>query len=82
MTPFDEGYYEEFCKEYAVRITDESANGISYKFVEMKDRWVAIFEIDKTTWKKYPKIQAMDREKALSYIEMIEPLNVPVQIIA
>ena len=60
--------------------TSEFANGINYRFYIMNDGWVAVIEMHQYQG-MIPKIQSKDREHALSYIAMIEPVRVPMQSI-
>jgi len=60
--------------------TSEFANGISYRFYTMNDGWIAVVEMHQYQG-MIPITQAKDREHALSYIAMVEPVTVPVQVI-
>lgn len=55
------------------------ANGIDWRIIEMKDGWFAIFRINYDSQLYIPTIQAKDLPHALSYIELTEPVTVPMQ---
>ena len=57
-----------------------SVNGIDYKFVMLKDGWVAIFE-NNYPYGLIPVIQAADENKAMTYVTMRERPSVPLQVI-
>lgn len=54
-------------------------NDIAYNFVKMKDKWIAVFSVRNGEY--IPMIQAKDRAHAVSFCQMREPVNVPVNII-
>ena len=58
-----------------------TVNSIDYLLATMHDGWVAIFERDRNGLYS-PLIQAMNREKALSYCAMREPVRVLMEKIA
>lgn len=60
--------------------TQEFANGISYRFYTMLDNWIAVVEMHPYQG-MLPITQANNRQHALDYIAMVEPVNIPVQII-
>lgn len=71
--------FEKWCEDNEIiERTNEYANGIDYTFVTLKDNWIGIFERDYYCG-IYPVIQACDREKALSFINLREPVTVPMQ---
>ena len=69
--------WTDWIEENCIDTWTDWYNGILYKFGTLKDGWVAIFEI----WngKLYPMIQAMDRDKAISWCVMREPVTVPME---
>lgn len=56
------------------------ANGIAYVFVKEPDGWISILQMEQNG-EYTPKIQAKDEPHAKCYIDMIEPLTIPVNII-
>lgn len=71
--------FEKWCEDNEIKEkTNEYANGIDYTFVTLKDNWIGVFERD-CYCGIYPVIQACDREKALSFISLREPVTVPMQ---
>ena len=70
--------FETWKKENGVGVRDHYVNRISYKFVTMKDGWIAIFEYQHWNGQYIPLIQAKDIEHAESYCFMREPVTVPV----
>ena len=75
---------EEFLKWYSengIGLTDHSINQINYKFCDMKDGWIGIFEVDSYSGTYTPKIQAKDMPHAISYCAMREPIPVPIQVL-
>lgn len=52
-------------------------NSIPYLFVTLKDGWIAIFEKDLGQY--IPCIQADNREHAVSWCVMREPLRIPIE---
>ena len=68
--------YVEKAKESGKKITNEHANGIDYLFIVEPDNWVSIVERNKYGYRLI--IQACNREKALEYIVMREPITVPI----
>lgn len=69
--------YIEKARSDGRKITNEYANGIDYLFIVELDGWVSIIERNKVGYRLV--IQACNREKALEYIAMREPITVPVQ---
>lgn len=69
--------FESWRKENSTSCEDMYFNGIHYKFCELLDNWIAIFEVD--SYGYYPMIQAADREHAESWCFMREPVTVPMQ---
>lgn len=72
--------YSAWLEENAVAVESRWFNGIDYKFATMKDGWVAVFEVDRGVY--LPRIQAADLPYAESYCAMIEPVTVPMEVIA
>lgn len=54
-------------------------NDIAYNLVKMKDEWIAVFSVRNGEY--IPMIQAKDREHAVSFCQMREPVPVPVNVI-
>ena len=71
--------FKKWTEEHAESVADYYANGISYKFAELRDGWTAIFEATGCSYT--PLIQASDRAHAESYCYLREPLTVPVQVL-
>ena len=69
--------YVEKANSDGRKITNEFANGIDYLFIVEPDNWVSIVERNRSGYSLI--IQACNREKALEYIYMREPINVPVR---
>lgn len=79
VTPLDDNYYEVYKSTYGCNESREYANGIDYSFITRKDDgWIGIFEFDPYTGRYFPRIEAVDYNKALNWINMIERLTVPV----
>ena len=74
-------HINKWLKENAISQERMSINSIDYLFATMQDGWIAIFERDRNGAYS-PLIQAMNREKALSYCAMREPVRVPMEKIA
>lgn len=60
-------------------ITNEYINGIDYVFIVETDGWISIIERNECGYT--PLLQAANRQKAIDYIVMREPLPVAVNII-
>ncbi|WP_410069942.1 hypothetical protein [Anaerostipes sp.] len=58
---------------------NKSCNGIDWVLVTMKDTWIALFEYVNGSY--IPYIQCKDKEHALSYINVLERLPVPFDVI-
>ena len=71
--------YAEQARKDGRKILRRYANGLDYIFIKERDGWYSIFDVTGGIYT--PKIQAKDLEHAERYIAMIEPLNVPVNII-
>ena len=61
-------------------ITRCYANGLAYVFIKEPDGWISILQRQQNG-DYIPKIQAKDEPHAKSYINMIEPLAIPANII-
>lgn len=70
---------KEWINKNCTGVSTEWVNNIEYKFCTMKDGWIAIFEVTPSGLEAV--IQAKDKEHALSYVSMIEPVTVPAEII-
>ena len=60
-------------------IANEYVNGIDYVFIEEADGWISIIERNECGYS--PLLQAANRQKAIEYIVMREPLPVAVNVI-
>ena len=60
-------------------ITNEYVNGIDYVFITEPDGWISIIERNECGYS--PLLQAANRQKAIEYIVMREPLPVAVNVI-
>jgi hypothetical protein len=58
---------------------NKSCNDIDWILVTMKDTWIALFEYVNGSY--IPYIQCKDKEHALSYINVLERLSVPFDVI-
>lgn len=56
-------------------------HGATFKIKQENDGWWSVYLVNDETHELEPKIQAKDREHALSYIDMIEVPRVPLQMI-
>jgi len=72
--------FEDWRAETAARfVGEEWYNGIFYRYYEMPDGWISIFEIDMGV--SIPVIQAADLPHARSWCSLREPVPVPLQVI-
>ena len=69
--------FEAWKAENATSTADEYYNGIDYKFLTMRDGWIAIFEFVADTGEYKPLVEAKDLEHARSYCERRERMPVP-----
>ena len=60
-------------------ISNEYVNGIDYTLITEPDGWVTIIERNHSGYTAL--LQACNRQKAIDYIVMREPLPVPVNIL-
>lgn len=56
-------------------------HGATFKIKQESDGWWSVYRVNDVTQELIPKIQAKDREHALSYIDMIEVPRVMLQVI-
>ena len=56
-------------------------HGATFKIKQENDGWWSVYEVNDETHELEPKIQAKDREHALSYIDMIEVPRINLNII-
>ena len=71
---------EKWIKENCTGSERRNFNGIDYRFCEMNDKWIAVFEILKNGEYR-PLIQAKDMSHAEDFCSMREPLPSYVQVI-
>ena len=60
-------------------ITNEYVNGVDYTLITEPDGWVTIIERNISGY--HILLQACNRQKAIDYIVMREPIPVPVNIL-
>ena len=60
-------------------ITNEYVNGIDYTLITEPDGWITIIERNISGYSVL--LQAKDRQKAIDYIVMREPIPAPVNIL-
>lgn len=72
--------YIDISKKNCKDVTHHYANGIAYVFVKEHDGWISILQRQQNG-EYEPEIQAKDEPHAKGYIDMIEPLKIPANII-
>ena len=72
--------YIEIARKNGKDVTLHYANGIDYVFVKEPDGWISILQRQQDG-EYAPKIQAKDEPHAKGYIDMIEQLTIPANIL-
>lgn len=60
---------------------DYYCNRLDWILISMKDEWIAVFEKINPNYFR-PATQARDMDHAKSYCQMVEPVTVPLQVLA